>query len=687
VTGRGTYILAIAVGLFGLWAMIPAATLLGTGGLWVMPAGDSAIALTGHLAYQAPSWHWPLLSAPDLAWPVGRSIVMTDSNPAMSLMAKICASLTGVSRNLLGFWLALCWVLQPVAAVYAFRGFGSQTRGPQWVAALTVAGLSILCPAWLMRAHHINLLGHFLLLGCLGLSLRMMLQPERPWWPAALLLCVSILVHPYLFVFGAIVLSAPALQSILHNPRSWPRQLVSYGSVCLGPIGLLVLLGGFNKSGAPGFGTYSMNLLSPFWPQMSGLFGATLPVIDATGGQYEGFNYQGVGVLLLDAAAAYCLLRNRLSGLTRASLWAILIPLGALVLFALTPRVYAGHWLVLPFPLAPWKQIFAALQSSGRAFWLVGYASMLGSVALLAARLPAGASAALFATALALQVFDTAPMRLAEHRVLAGVDQAAPPFIMPKNAVFLRIAPACDLVNAPADLLRLLAIRAGLRLTEVRTARQPAGYDCRVSLSDALERKLAPGELRFFLPDAVHFVSQAVMSQGTLCINNNQGMLCANGVDNTLDGKVATLVPLPSLPAPPFRVQSITLAPLLGFGWVEDDAGTFWSDGSRATLLFNRPAGLAAGSVLELELDVLAVKSGGERVIKVAIDGMPQNVATFTDMQRSRINIPISSGVESLPVRIVFDLFKPLSRKKRALNAPVHQPAMRLYTASIQSTH
>ena len=41
-----------------------------------------------------------------------------------------------------------------------------------------------------------------------------------------------------------------------------------------------------------------MNLLSPIVPQDSGLFPGVGGLIDATGGQYEGFNYLGVGLLL-----------------------------------------------------------------------------------------------------------------------------------------------------------------------------------------------------------------------------------------------------------------------------------------------------------------------------------------------------------------------------------------------------
>ena len=60
-----------------------------------------------------------------------------------------------------------------------------------------------------------------------------------------------------------------------------------------------MVLSGPLGGGDKGFVFFSMNLLSPFWPQRSGVFGADLPILDGTGGEYQGYNWLGAGVMLL----------------------------------------------------------------------------------------------------------------------------------------------------------------------------------------------------------------------------------------------------------------------------------------------------------------------------------------------------------------------------------------------------
>jgi hypothetical protein len=132
VSGYGA---AMLIGIVAVSYLLPSGTISGSGGLWVNPGGDLAENLTGHLAFQSPGWHWPPLLAPNLAWPHGTSIAMTDSNPLVSLVAKVVAAIRDKPDNLLGFWLTACWLLQPVAAVYALRGFGHWT----WEAEISAA--------------------------------------------------------------------------------------------------------------------------------------------------------------------------------------------------------------------------------------------------------------------------------------------------------------------------------------------------------------------------------------------------------------------------------------------------------------------------------------------------------------------------------------------------------------------
>lgn len=121
------YGLAAMVGALAVTDLMPLAAILGNGGMWTAPTQDVAQALAAHLAFQADGWHLPPLLTTQLMWPHGVSIGIVDGNPLIALPAKLMAMLRGSPANLLGVWLAACWLLQPIAAVYALRGFGCRS--------------------------------------------------------------------------------------------------------------------------------------------------------------------------------------------------------------------------------------------------------------------------------------------------------------------------------------------------------------------------------------------------------------------------------------------------------------------------------------------------------------------------------------------------------------------------------
>ena len=53
------YRIGLAVGVLAALAAVPRATSGGAGGLFAHPDGDLVTNLIGHLAFQAPGWHWP----------------------------------------------------------------------------------------------------------------------------------------------------------------------------------------------------------------------------------------------------------------------------------------------------------------------------------------------------------------------------------------------------------------------------------------------------------------------------------------------------------------------------------------------------------------------------------------------------------------------------------------------------
>jgi hypothetical protein len=167
---------------------------------------------------------------------------------------------------------------------------------------------------------------------------------------------------------------------------------------------------------ARGYGFFSMNLLSPIMPQDSGLFPRVGGIVDATGGQYEGFNYLGMGLLLasllLLPAEVGWLRRNLRRHVT------LLVACAALTALSVSHRVFAGHWLLFELPMpsyALWT--LGIFQSSGRFFWLVGYVQM--AIVLVLGFRHAQPLVALWLVGTAiLQLFDVQPLR---EQIIASI--------------------------------------------------------------------------------------------------------------------------------------------------------------------------------------------------------------------------------------------------------------------------
>ncbi len=530
------YGVALGCGVAACVGAVPWATLTGTGGVFPGAAGDLAFNLVGHLAYQNPGWHWPILLAPELGWPVGASIAMTDSNPALSLVAKLIAGVVGHRVNLFGVWLAACVLLQPIAAVYAMRGLqGRSLPGAgrnQMAAAAAASVTALLLPSFLYRIGHTNLFAHFLLLVALGWAARGCVRGQMPVVPRlAAFLTLTVFVHAYLFMFAAVALAAPALQALAQRRAAAREALRGWTLAVLIAIGAFMVCNQSLGGGGPGFGLYSTNLLGPVWPQLSGLFGAGLPILDATGYQYEGFNYLGGGVLLLLACAAWVLARG--GAPAWRSVWrhlaGVVISLGMLTALAVTPHVTFGKATLLDLDVPLLDRLLGAMRSSGRAIWLVDYGLLLGAIGVLAARWSPRVFVPVVAVALVLQWIDSGPLRAKDVAYLAGRDGPGSPVTLPEGTRLFSAVSLCADDAVAADRYRLAAFRAGIHLAEMRLVHPPLPTECKAMLDSGLTAPLAPGETRLFLNSIVPALRQERLGPGVSCTPGEAGLMCHRG--------------------------------------------------------------------------------------------------------------------------------------------------------------
>ena len=513
------------VGLVFVLLVFPAGYLDGTAPLLVRPINDFLQHQTGILAYLNEPWHWPPFDSALLAAPAGTSLVFTDSLPGPTMVAKAIESLTGWRIPVLGWWMLATYLLQPVAMAAVLRALGVERPLPL----LAGAVLSLTLPWFLWRFGHSALAGHFLLLFQLALVLGLARarDPGRRLAAIGLLACATLLVHAYLFLMVAAVGFAGFADALRRRQIDWRLGLAGL-LLWLCGVGIVLWVAGYLAFSQPlwGFGYYSMNLLSPLVPQVSGLlpgfadwlvtdasfmappeapplrpYGGLADMIDATGGQYEGYAWVGVGVLLL---LGVTLVRRRAD---LAEAWhrhrLLVLVLAGLGLLAVGNQVWLGHIRLLALPEPPGA--LAAFRSNGRLIWPLLYLVIALAIAATA-RLPRQRLATgLLLAAMALQVADARPML---ERLWHGL-RADPAELFPAEVwrpliaahERLLVFPRYDCLGGhfePAKELAFHAAAAGRPINTAQVSRQQ-DTDCQGDLASLLWRGVDPGTLLVIL--------------------------------------------------------------------------------------------------------------------------------------------------------------------------------------------
>jgi hypothetical protein len=259
------------------------------------------------------------------------------------------------------------------------------------------------------------------------------------------------------------------------------------------------------SGGTTGFGVFSLNLASPFVPQLSGVF----PPLAGywTGMRSQVLGWPGTGVWLV-VLAAVVLAGARPPIRRHAALAAVLL---AFVLFALSDRVTLGARVLLDVPL-PEKLAYAlgAFRASGRFVWPATFAALAWGLLTLLRR-KQGFSLVVLAAAALLQVIDAGPLRAAiaesashplapifdRARAASIVGAARELAVFPSSGCIAATDPSQEARLNQANVeLQLLASEKNLPLNSVVNSRLPT--DCAAEARDR-QAPLRPGVAYFYL--------------------------------------------------------------------------------------------------------------------------------------------------------------------------------------------
>ncbi|WP_315760653.1 DUF6311 domain-containing protein [Sphingomonas sp. Y38-1Y] len=374
------------------------------------------------------------------------TLLFTDSNPLVALLARPFASWLPTEFQLVGPWILLCFALHALCAVLLLRD-----HAPSFVALWCGVALFLLVPTLANRFVHAKLMAHWLILWGLWLFLDTRRAGDLRWWAA--LMIVAALVHNYLLLMVAAIWASTMLERFVHGDAGRRVRLVTGSAVILAVVALIARAhgagGSFEVTGS--YGAFAMSLDAP-WNPGNASYSTFLPAIEQRQGRgFEGFQYLGLGLLILIPIAMVTrIAKGRASSDLGRLVW--LAPaLIVLTALAITPAIdIAGQKLLrLPIPAA-FAPALDMVRASGRLFWPVAYALVLVTVRLVF-RLRHDRATLVLASATALQLLDLSGLLRAVHA--ASADRR-PTYVRTPSSEWTRLVAAVDDVTlAPADAI------------------------------------------------------------------------------------------------------------------------------------------------------------------------------------------------------------------------------------------
>jgi len=329
-------------------------------------------------------WHFPFGNYNNMIYPVGTSVVYTDSIPLMAILFKVFRSFLPDSFQYFGIWGGLCFTLQgalsaiilqkyinsklvifSVLPIFVYsstlvhRMFGHTALGGQWIILLSIAAF--------IYSHNFK-----------SIKIKILV------WAG--ITSLSVMVHAYFLPMVGIVMFFYLIGESIEK-HTCRNAFIIFMAVVASTIVVFFLIGGFSTSGSfaeSGVGEYSMNVNALFNSGGRSRIFRALPY--ATNGQYEGFQFLGAGMMVILLSCLFKAIANprRLKdgwGLQNSLLLGIIL---SLFVLAASPKVSFMNKVIIDYSSCLWfVRLMSPFRSTGRLFWPAFYLIQFGMVSFL----------------------------------------------------------------------------------------------------------------------------------------------------------------------------------------------------------------------------------------------------------------------------------------------------------------
>lgn len=351
---------------------------------WLLTGGDPSQHYLGWEFFRRSDWYFPLGLTDQLAYPLKTSVIYTDSIPIFAVFFKLFRSILPQQFQYFGIWGLLCFVLQ---GYYAAKILGERSSSKAVI--LAGSGFFIVSPIMIFRMYyHTALAAHWLILLAIYFyskhekEYRDIFRPVMQWGILGILIGS---IHLYFVPMCGAILLGYILCSIWKERKIRIRFFYPGISFSVGLFLTVYLLGGFSSgadTGTNNLGLFSFNLNAFLNPMSYSTLLKNTSLWDwpfYTQGQYEGFSYLGMGIILLCVCGIGLMIKNifRRRKPSVYQVMTVLMSIG-LIALAVSPTITWNDKLLLQLPYSSTLyKYWGIFGSSGRMAWPVVYFLMV----------------------------------------------------------------------------------------------------------------------------------------------------------------------------------------------------------------------------------------------------------------------------------------------------------------------
>lgn len=351
---------------------------------WLLTGGDPSQHYLGWEFFRRSDWYFPLGLTDQLAYPLKTSVIYTDSIPIFAVFFKLFRSILPQQFQYFGIWGLLCFVLQ---GYYAAKILGERSSSKTVILAGSI--FFIVSPIMVFRMYyHTALAAHWLILLAIYFyskhekEYRDIFNPVMQWGILGILIGS---IHLYFVPMCGAILLGYILCSIWKERKIRIRFFYPGISFSVGLFLTVYLLGGFSSgadTGTNNLGLFSFNLNAFLNPMSYSTLLKNTSLWDwpfYTQGQYEGFSYLGMGIILLCACGIVLMIRNifRRRKPSVYQIMTVLMSVG-LIVMAASPTITWNDKLLLQLPYSSTLyKYWGIFGSCGRMAWPVVYFLMI----------------------------------------------------------------------------------------------------------------------------------------------------------------------------------------------------------------------------------------------------------------------------------------------------------------------